>query len=264
MEGGLRTPRRPRCVCCNVWFCKMPNYNRRKTISTLAEAAEVEALLKKPVHVEDEVCDKCREVIYMKKKRQGGSVKPTTSESSIFRGDRSDFVDQKPSPSQGSEVVDQEPLPSDDALRNEVVDQEPSSSDDARGREVVDLKLKKTEFVSLPFKRVRATHKYCFIYGITGNSARLVPLLARVHCFTKTRIFIPRNNRCCRTHLLKNRFYDDELKNLHVHSHTSSISIDEVSQFLDQLCTAADKPLLADMGDYTMREEKLKVLTGLL
>lgn len=77
--------------------------------------------------------------------------------------------------------------------------------------------------------------------------------------FVKRRIFIPNGDRCCSQHLIKNKFFEDELSRLPVHSNYSVLSAKEVSIFLDFLSEKVKTTLFDQIGDFTTPEEKLKV-----
>ena len=84
----------------------------------------------------------------------------------------------------------------------------------------------KLECVQMPFSRVIATHKYCFICGSKKNIIS-VPLDARKQTFMKRKIFIPKGNRCCSSHLINKRFYEEELQNLRIILNVSCIDVEE-------------------------------------
>ena len=137
-----------------------------------------------------------------------------------------------------------------------------SSSDDSPGFVFIEPEVRET--VSMPFKRVSRTNKYCFICGPdVSNNLKVLSLEARIQCFVKTRVFIPKMNRCCREHLIKNRLYEDQYEKLRVTSATSEIDIDELTKFVDHLCVTADSTILDHVSDFSMPEEKLKVFMGL-
>lgn len=118
------------------------------------------------------------------------------------------------------------------------------------------------EYMELSFQRVASTHKYCIL---CGNTVRLqiIPLEARYQVFTKQNIFIPTGDRCCSKHLLGDRFFEDELVNLRVVSHTSRMASNEILSFLNTLSTRSYNTLFDHMSDYNLPEKQLKVMTGL-
>ncbi|XP_058809857.1 uncharacterized protein LOC131675049 [Phymastichus coffea] len=117
------------------------------------------------------------------------------------------------------------------------------------------------EMVSMPFARVVVTHKYCFMCKDT-NDLQDVPFDARVQVFVKKRIFIPRRNRCCKKHLIKNRFYDQELSNISTADNECSIESKELTKFLESLSDLSDARFHDKISEYAISEERVKALTG--
>lgn len=137
-----------------------------------------------------------------------------------------------------------------------------SSTDDSPG--FIFVEPLPVETITMPFARVVCTHKYCFICGYGQSSdLKCISLEARIQCFIRTRIFIPKNNRCCADHVIKNRLYEDQCQNLRIVSRTSEIETNELSRFVDQLCIEGNRTILDDVADFSIPEEKLKVFTGL-
>lgn len=116
--------------------------------------------------------------------------------------------------------------------------------------------------VKLPFGSVVSTHKYCILCRRSSQLV-VIPLEARLQAFTQRRIFIPKGNRCCTTHLMKKRFFTDELQLLRIHSNCTSVEISEVSLFLNKLAINVDSSLLDKIGDFSLSEEQLHTFTGL-
>lgn len=79
-----------------------------------------------------------------------------------------------------------------------------STSDDPTFE--VQFKSKETEieYVEIPIQRTVATHKYCCICSATEN-LMVIPEEARMQSYIKKKIYISVGNRCCRTHIIKNR-----------------------------------------------------------
>ena len=76
------------------------------------------------------------------------------------------------------------------------------------------------EFVEIPMQRSFATYKYC-CFCFSSNNIIAIPAEARTQCYIKKKIFISPGNRCCKTHLVKNRIYEEDLKLLKTHSNTT-------------------------------------------
>lgn len=125
----------------------------------------------------------------------------------------------------------------------------------------IQKKKKKTEkeYVELPLKRVKITHTHCTSCDST-KTLIVVPLESRIHAFRQRGIFIPKDNRCCQTHLIKKRFFYDELRLLREYSNHSFVDTREILQFL---ASKVDVSLHSQIGDYSLSEEKLKTFTGL-
>lgn len=118
------------------------------------------------------------------------------------------------------------------------------------------------EYIELPFRRPISTHDYCFLCGKRSGYTN-VPSEARKQVFVQTRIFIPKGNRCCPSHLLKKRLYEDEIKNIRVVSSTSRIEVEEVTKLMDSLSVSCDRELTDQISDFTLSEERLLAFTGL-
>lgn len=149
----------------------------------------------------------------------------------------------------------------------------PKQRDSDSDNEIDDDATKDADFISprievsetsieLPFKRVVSTHKYCIICE-SRNQLNVIPLEARLQAFSQLRIYIPKGNRCCTTHLIKKRFYADNLQLLRIHSLSSSIEISEVSFFLENMAINVDSSLLSRIENFSLSEEQLHTFTGL-
>uniref|UniRef100_A0A6P7GRD0 Uncharacterized protein LOC114329946 n=3 Tax=Diabrotica virgifera virgifera TaxID=50390 RepID=A0A6P7GRD0_DIAVI len=118
------------------------------------------------------------------------------------------------------------------------------------------------ECIELPFPRPISTHKYCFLCGKSTIIVN-VPFNARKQVFTSKKIFIPDGNRCCSTHLIKKRFFEDEINNIQVYTHYSSIKKSDVIKLLENLRVDIDKELTDKIGECSLSEERLLIFTGL-
>ena len=79
------------------------------------------------------------------------------------------------------------------------------------------------ECIELHIQRTIATHKYCCLCSSTMNLTT-IPEDARMQSYIQKNIYIPQGNRCCRIHIIKNRFCEEDLKLLKVHSNTTSVT----------------------------------------
>lgn len=120
-----------------------------------------------------------------------------------------------------------------------------------------------TEKIILPFERVSISKRLCFICGSQSKQDIVdVPLDARIQVFSSRRLFIPKRNRCCLNHLIKKRFYNDEVSKMTVSSKESSIEVSKVKLFLDKLSEKSDMTLHDKIGDCAISDERLLALTG--
>jgi len=143
-------------------------------------------------------------------------------------------------------------------------DQSQSTSDDSS----INIRLKpevqesNIERIEVPIQRTISTHKYCCLCSATTNLS-VIPEEARMQSYIKTKIYIPVSNRCCRHHLIKNRFYDEDLGLLKVYSNSSSLSASELTKMMGSLSIKCDSSLYDKIGDYSLSEKQLLVFTGL-
>ena len=120
------------------------------------------------------------------------------------------------------------------------------------------------EYVHLPFPRVVATHRYCFVcHKNTQRGSTVVPMEARMQAFKIRQLFIPSGNRCCREHLLKNKFFSCELDRLQPFSNMSCIEASEVTKFIEALSANIDQSIADSIEDDSLSEPRLKAFTGL-
>ena len=70
-------------------------------------------------------------------------------------------------------------------------------------------------------------------------------------------------NRYCRAHLIKGRFFDDELNRLHVYSNFATVKDSELSELLEDLIIERDTTILDKVEDFSLSNEKIHLFTGL-
>lgn len=88
----------------------------------------------------------------------------------------------------------------------------PSSQSQGSIYEIIEKTPKeKKPTTELPLKRTFISHISCCI-SRNKNNLTLVLLNARLQCFKDMKIFIPDGNRVCSEHLIRKRFFDDDLK----------------------------------------------------
>lgn len=155
------------------------------------------------------------------------------------------------------ETMSQELLDPDSSLSKE------SSDEDETFKVKESISEHQTEEnVEIPFPRVISTHKYCFLCGSTKKLIT-VPFDARQQVFAQKRVFIPKNNRCCMSHLIKKRLYSDELTLLKIQSPSSEIEVRDFKKLLTDLTERTEVDIIDKVGDFTLSEEKIHTLTGL-
>ena len=81
--------------------------------------------------------------------------------------------------------------------------------------------------------------------------------------YSKKRIYIPGNNRYCRAHLIKGRFFDEELGRLRVNSNFAKVKDSELSELLGSLAIDCETTILDKVGEFSLSEEKIHLFTGL-
>lgn len=57
-----------KCAKCNVFMWKVSG--QKKVISAIEEAQKLQSILNKSIHIGDELCNKCRKVLYNKKRSE--------------------------------------------------------------------------------------------------------------------------------------------------------------------------------------------------
>lgn len=118
------------------------------------------------------------------------------------------------------------------------------------------------EYVEIPMQRSVATHKCC-CFCFSSNNIIVIPAEARTQCYIKKKIFIPAGNRCCKTHLIKNRIYEEDLQLLKTHSNTTRLTVSELSKVMETLSIKCDSTLLGKIDEFSLSEKQVQVFTGL-
>ncbi|XP_043264265.1 uncharacterized protein LOC122404392 [Colletes gigas] len=213
-----------KCASCNKYVIKV---SPRKTIVTSQKMAEfLTQYLKSQIVLHDVLCNNCRIKAYKNKK----------TDSACDNNNENDVI----------------------------VESSVSSSFDDPDFNISLMESAKDDVIKIevPIKRTVATHKYCFICNDTKN-IHVIPFEARLQIYIKIKIYVPKGNRCCRKHLIKNKLYNDELKHISIYSHFSSIEPVELQQLLNSLAITCDSTLFDKIGDFNMPEEQLFIFTGL-
>lgn len=119
-----------------------------------------------------------------------------------------------------------------------------------------------SEHIELMISRTVSTHKYCCLCSKKTNITT-VPQIARVQAYTMRKIFIPKGNRCCRDHLIKNRFFDNCLNDLRAYSPSSVFDLTDLTTILGLLGNDAKNTMFTSIGNFSLSDNDIKVFTGL-
>ena len=95
---------------------------------------------------------------------------------------------------------------------------------------------KPAELIEVPYNRVAVTERVCFVCG-SSDARNRVPSEVRKQAFLKRRLFIPALNRCCPSHLIRNRLYDETLMQLRVAASSSMLTSEDVKSYMELLST---------------------------
>lgn len=222
------------CKCFKRHLCK--TVSRIKVISTEAEAQSVYEQLNIKVNIGYKLCDKCRRLVFFGTTSvPPAQVQPSTSDQPESEPKSSQSYSTTPSESQNSGSL------------FEVVIKPPAE---------------KKITVELPIQRCSASHKYCCICK-ARHDLKVVPLTARIQCFNKLRIFIPKENRVCSEHLINNRFFEDDMQQLEVYSNTSFLTSDEITSFLTKLSDSTGQTFLDRIKSSELSEKQIFTFTSL-
>ncbi|XP_018403017.1 PREDICTED: uncharacterized protein LOC108779943 [Cyphomyrmex costatus] len=213
----------PRCAACSKYLHKTSG--TKKVIINEEEASIFSNYLQKTIVVQDILCSKCR-LFQNKKKKLDEDVDSTFS---VEYGDHSESSSNDPTFSMNLKTVENK------------------------------ANYEKIE-VQLP--RTVSTHKYCCLCNSQTNLT-VVPKEACLQAFIKKQIHIPEGNKCCQKHLIKNRFYEDDVNLLKKYSNTSYLSSSEWVEMMGNLAIRCDSTLYDKIADYTLPENQLLVFTGL-
>ncbi|XP_044586031.1 uncharacterized protein LOC123266063 [Cotesia glomerata] len=222
-----------KCINCNIYLRKAVGY--KKVVMTIDEANIATEKIGKRVLVNDAFCSKCRVILTRP------PILKNTQDSSADQVS----IKSKPIFSQSSSTT---------------VSSVSSSEDPSY---VIEEKMEEElEFVELGFPRIISTHKYCCLCGLSANIT-IVPFEARKQVFSTRRLFIPEGNRCCKDHIVKKRFYDEEINTFRIYSNTSVFEVRDLEKLLGQLAIGTDSSIIDKIGDHSFSEKQLEVFTSL-
>jgi len=141
---------------------------KKKIIKNVNEANDFSSCLQQIIVVNDILCTKCRLSIYKKKY-----------------------------PEKDAESETERDLPSESDTDN------PTFEIQFRPKEAII----EVEYIEIPIQRTVTTHKYCCICSLSNNLT-MIPEKARISAYIKKKIYVPSGNRCCKSHIIKNRIYE--------------------------------------------------------
>lgn len=116
--------------------------------------------------------------------------------------------------------------------------------------------------IELHLRRTVSSHSVCCLCNNTKGPFVIVPLDARLQCFNKLKIFIPSKNRVCQKHLIRKKFFEDDLRLVEVHSNTSHLTAKEISLFLSKTSDLASVTFMDKITSYGLSDEQIKSFTG--
>lgn len=253
-----------KCISCGKYFRK--GLSKARTIRTREEAENFYKSYDFYVGVGDELCDKCFSKLRVKTSRRTSSEK---NENPDLASSFVDVSEQAATSSVVSEDVTQclSQSLSQISLEHSEFSTElsaslsESSNEDSLHYSFKEDECKEIEIIEMPFPRVVSTKAYCIICK-SKDDIHDVPKEARIQAFVKRRIFIPRRSRCCYKHLIKNRFYEDEVQALVPFEHKSFIEASEIKDFVNHLANEVDSRLHDQIGNCQISEERVKAFTG--
>ena len=223
--------------CCNCFKRKLSRETAQ--IKIINSADEIEAvrdqLAIENVDIGFKLCAKCRRLVFFGTQKRAVEVDPSSSDQKI--------QNQQSSSQSSSEVR--------------------SSQSQGSNFEIIEKTPKKQKpTTELPLRRTFISHISCCICRNKKNLT-LVPLNARLQCFKEMRIFIPDGNRVCSEHLIRKRFFEDDLKLITVYSHTSFLTADEICLFLNKMTDSSSKSFLDKIQSSELSEKQLLAFTSL-
>ena len=263
-----------KCVSCQKYFRK--GLKKAREIKTRDDAREFNQTYNFFVQVRDSICIKCYTGLRVRKFRKNTKVDkgfhgsfsandPMQATSSTSHGPIEDEIDWEFSHSL-SQILVEDTGDSGTSQKSSTFSENTSSLSQVTDSGSIYIppdgyQCEEIEKITMPFQRVISSKSYCFICK-SIKDIHDVPFNARIQVFVKRRIFIPKRNRCCSKHLIRNRFYEDEVQAMFVYSNESIIECTELRIFLDKLSSEIDSRLHNKIGDFAISEERVKALTG--
>ncbi|KMQ85075.1 hypothetical protein RF55_16609 [Lasius niger] len=91
----------------------------------------------------------------------------------------------------------------------------------------------------------------------------VVPLKTLMQSYTKGKIFISKDNRCCKKHIILDRFFQEDLNSIRVYSTTSTIEISDLQFMFKKLAISSEAGVIGKVADGSLSEEEMYIFTGL-
>lgn len=139
-----------------------------------------------------------------------------------------------------------------------------STSDDENGDPSFSVALQtpsEEDYVELPLQRTIATHRYCFICSKECN-IQSVPKKARLQVYTTKNIYIPAGNRCCPSHLVNDRVYEEDLNQIIIHSNKAKLKVTEITEMFKTLSIDVTMTQLGKIEKKCLPHNQLSIFTG--
>lgn len=276
------------CIRCNILIRKASG--RIREIKTEVDAVTYSRILKRVVSIGDLMCNKCRLHLYKEVTTPASNpedsqefLQPEQSSAvgTLSVADMSSSVGTFSSvePSSSSAAVSAEisspgtssivvPSPESsspdksDKSSSESAGPSCSSTEDPSFVMALNNPERVLQYIEMPFSRVVSTHRYCFVCGSTKHILS-VPAETRKQVFLMRRLYVPKGNRCCPSHLIKKRLFHQDVLNLNIFSNSSLVDSTELRNYFEYLSVSSDSSIKDKVGDFTLSEERLKVFTGL-
>lgn len=90
----------------------------------------------------------------------------------------------------------------------------------------------------------------------------IIPEEARIQSYIKNKIYIPDGNRCYRSHLIKNRIFEEDLRLLKVYSNTANMTTSKLSKIMEIL-SLCDSTLFDKIGEYSFSAKQVEIFAEL-
>lgn len=255
-----------KCVFCNTIIRK--DSGRMKAIETREDAKSFTNTYILYVQVGDKMCSKCfskvrkNKSIKNKNKNQTELSEEETLPSTYVQGIGQESSEQV----EDLHYIEQETnsyIPPTHSQPDSQISQTSITSGTSTDVSlyVPSPKKKTVPIIEMPFSRVIITRSYCFICK-SKDDLHDISFEARMQAFVKKRIFIPKRNKICSKHIIKKRFYEEELNLLRIYSPECSVELTELEKFLDELSNKVDTRLHEKIAEYAISEERMHALTG--